>query len=112
MAGTIIVSDEKGVAMNGIAFDYFSDRIRAEFSLLGQRVRSKVYWHQDVGCTTFITAAELNAAEFCVFASAVVAARDRDRSSGYVRCYEALWSELIGLIGEDARSKELDIALD
>ena len=103
MAGTILISDEKGLAVSTKDFDYFTKRIEVPLANLDQVLFDEVYAPYNEGGMTFISAEELGKKSFGIFSQAVKKAYfDSTKEECFVK-YQELWDELIKIVQEDER---------
>jgi hypothetical protein len=104
MAGTIIISNGVGVALNSLDFGEFTDAIRLGWGGNPQEVLAKIYESLDEEGMSYIALDRCTAVEFRVF-QRVIEKLCEDRSP---RAHESpskhLWDELVSALHADVRS--------
>lgn len=105
MAGTILVTDERGLAISTVEFDYLVECIRGAFLQEDQSVAELVYEPLDEGGMTFISAVELDELSYPVFAETVWRAYVASKGTASFSRFEARWKELLEIIEQDPRCK-------
>jgi hypothetical protein len=103
MAGTILISDKKGLAVSTIDFDYFAKQIEVPLTNLDQIIFDEVYSPYNEGGMTFITAEELSDISFGIFARAVKKAYLNSTTEERFIKYQELWDKLLKIVQDDER---------
>lgn len=103
MAGGIVVSKERGVSLGTFGFYRLIDEIRGGFEGSDASVMKAVFSPEDEGAMRFITALDLSAEDFQVFAKAVERAYRTCVNEGDFRVGEGIWLELLDAVRSDAR---------
>ncbi|MBU0600798.1 MAG: hypothetical protein KKD25_00135 [Gammaproteobacteria bacterium] len=106
MAGTILISDDQGLAISTVEFDYLVECIRGSFLPEDQSVAELVYEPLDEGGMTFISAVELDEHSYPIFAETVRRACATSRGAASFSRFEARWKEFLEIIEQDPRCKE------
>jgi hypothetical protein len=101
MAGTILINETGGVALNSLGYQRIIEAIREEFSEGEADVRSAIYEGNDLACMNFISVKEQDAAGFQIFERAALAAYEKAEQHGQTF---AEWDELMAQLAADTRS--------
>ncbi len=106
MAGSILISDQVGIALSTRDFDYLVERIRVEFPLNDRRWASEIFEPMDEGGMTFISLIDCSGDGFCSFFNAVLLAKKKAEDvEGYL-FHAAQWEELLSSLRSDPRYAE------
>jgi len=103
MAGTILISDNIGLATSTVEFDYLVERIRRAFDAGEEQLVSEIYEPLDEGGMTYISVADKGEEVFRSFGNAVMRAYSTSKSEVSFSSYKERWLELISLIKSDPR---------
>lgn len=103
MAGTILLSENEGLATSTVEFDYLVDRIRNGFSAQDGAIAAMVYEPLDEGGMSFISAADLDAVSYKAFAQAVKRAYEISTKEPSFPAHKDRWIELLRMIDGDPR---------
>ena len=103
MAGTILISDNVGLATSTVEFDHLVERIRKAFVVGEEQLASDIYEPMDEGGMTFISVSDKDPEVLVAFGNAVMRAYLASQNEASFPSYKERWLELIGLIKSDPR---------
>lgn len=106
MAGTILIGNKSGLAISSIEFDYMIERIRGAFMPGEEGISARVFEPLDEGGMTFISAADVDASAYQVFARAVRRAYERAMLEESFSKHQTSWLDLVRMIELDPRCSE------
>lgn len=102
MAGTILVDEGGGVALNSIGYHRIVESVRAHLDADAQSATQSVFEPNDMEGMTFISLIGASPAVFQSFREAATAAYNEAAKNGQTF---AEWDELMRRLGADPRSR-------
>lgn len=103
MAGTILISDQSIIDLSTKDFDYFSERIRADFPADKQDLAEDLFSPIDEGGMAFISLIDASEEIFSAFCTAVFAAEKRAKVEQKFPLYSSQWDRLLNALQDDSR---------
>ena len=103
MAGAIFISQDLRRPVSSRQFDYLMQYLREGFAPGSEVVRDEVFRPCDEGGMDFISAKELAASDFAVFAAALDLAREAAGREPTFQAHIQIWDELREMVRSDPR---------
>ena len=106
MAGAILISENNGVSLKSLDFDYIIEKIRPHFGVDEDLVREEIYSPVDDGGMSFISLKEQNDDGFNAFFRAASIVYESELREQPLSARRSSWDELMMALRSDPRAEK------
>jgi hypothetical protein len=103
MAGAIIISENNGLSLNSLDFDYIIQKIRESFVEEEYSIRDEIYSPIDEGGMSFVSLRDRSDKEFEAFSRAAQLAYDKEVKENPMSDRKASWDALMSALRSELR---------